>query len=86
MKGRETLGLSENENNLPYHVVICAALPVICMGAISHLYGMGGPETVDREAPTSHLYGRRAGILDEMFDKLMIYSCFFGKTKVIFTW
>ena len=37
--GRETLGQSENEHDLPNQVVISATLPVICMRATSHLYG-----------------------------------------------
>ena len=57
MGGRETLGQSENDNNLPNQVVICATLPVICMGA---------PETVDRDQSFVWELGRRAGILDEL--------------------
>ena len=55
--GRETSGQSENENNHPNQVVICAALPVICMGAA---------ETVDRDQSFVWELGRRAGIFDEL--------------------
>ena len=46
--------------NVQYNckVVICASLPVICMGA---------PETVDRDQSfVWELVGRRAGFLDEL--------------------